>query len=313
MESDSKGMEYQRIYDMVEYFSTRKYNQYLPTVGPYPNFIERLRDWLNMLDDENDQKSLFRLLPHIFFITQLEFATLYRAAFKEAVTQWLIDTEGISFDAEDFKSQLLLAEKETWFCPMTDSMEIAAFCHANHIEGQELRPDWYSLSQLGNHDSIISYMRDHSLKRLVLLEDFVGSGNQVAGALRFAASFSSTIPVLAVPLVICSRGVDNCKIIAGEFNNFRFKPIVPLPKQTCINPEPVSNEPNIFGSIRELLVRISDRVSGIPKDSKYYSPFGYQNTGALVVTYSNCPDNTLPVIRLNSNTWKALFPRSSRI
>lgn len=313
LEPDSEEIGYQRIYDMAEYFAKSRYNQYIPTIGPDPDFSTRLRDWLDGLHDVKDQKSLFGLIPYIFFITHREFQTLYRAAFKGVITQWLIDTAGIGFDNNSIEGQLVRAEKETWFCPITDSMEIAAFYHANSIEGQDLRPDWYSLTKLGSRENIISYMQDNDLKRLVLLEDFVGSGDQIAPILEFAASLLSPIPVLAVPLIICPKGVEKGKELIKEFANLQFKPIVPLPEQTCMNPDPVSNEPSVFGSVRELVKRISDHVSGNPIGPKYYGPFGFQDTGALVVTYSNCPDNTLPVIHYRSSSWEPLFPRSSRI
>lgn len=311
--SDSEEIGYQRIYDMGEYFAEWRYNQYLPTVGPYPDFMERLRAWLDKLHDEEDQKLLFRLIPHIFFITQREFATLYRVAFKGVITRWLIDAAGISFSVDSIESFVLLAEKETWFCPITDSMEIAAFYHANRIEGQDLRPDWYSLAKLGCREEILRYMDNKGLKRLVLLEDFVGSGSQIADVLRFAASLSSSIPILAVPLIICPKGVELAKSLVGKYDNLQITPILPLPEETFVNPVPVPNEPNVFGSIRDLIKRIADRVSGSPAGNNYYGPFGYNGTGALVVTYSNCPDNTLPVIHYESSSWKALFPRSSRI
>lgn len=313
LESDSEEINFQNIYDIEEYFAAWRYCQYLPTVGPYPDFRRRLRDWLDGLPNEIDQKCLFRLIPHIFFVTYREYSTLYRTAFNGVIAQWLINTAGIGFNAEDLNSRLELARRETWFCPITDSMEIAAFYHVNRIEGQDLRPNWSSLEKLGSRDNIIAYMRQYNLKRLVLLEDFVGSGSQVSETLRFAASISSDIPVLAVPLIICPEGEEQGKRLMEEFSNLQFMPIVSLPAHTLLNKVPVANEPNSFGPVRELVRRISDLISGNPPGSKYYGPFGYRETGALVVTYSNCPDNTLPIIRYDSKSWKALFPRSSRI
>ena len=45
---------------------------------------------------------------------------------------------------------------------------------------------------------------------------------------------------------------------------------------------------------------------------KPYTPFGYKRTGGLVVMHSNTPDNSLPVIHHESDTWAPIFKRHSR-
>ena len=62
---------------MIEYLTIKRYHEYLPTIGPHADFRTRLRDWLDNLSAEDDQKALFRLVPEIFFISSREFAALY--------------------------------------------------------------------------------------------------------------------------------------------------------------------------------------------------------------------------------------------
>lgn len=312
---DSPVADFHQVQQRIEYFADTRYYEYLPTIGPYPNFRMRLRDWLHMLTNEDDQKTLFRLVPEIFFITAREFAALYRAAFRGPITGWFVDTLDLNFGSSHLDAALARAAKETWFCPVTDSMAIAPFFHANHIEGQDLRPDWQALADLGCRDKLIAYMIGNSLKRIVLLEDFVGSGTQMQKAIGFAAELGPQIPVLAVPLVICPKGAEVGEQMEGCHPNVRFTPLLALPKSAFVCRAPVSDEPPLFPLVRDLLLRLNKRVEGRMSASsqKYAGPFGFKETGALLVTHSNCPDNTLSLIHHRSDSWEPLFPRSSRV
>ena len=40
--------------------------------------------------------------------------------------------------------------------------------------------------------------------------------------------------------------------------------------------------------------------------------FGFEETGAKVVMFSNCPNNTLPIFHAETSSWTPLFPRVNR-
>lgn len=304
--------DFQSIHEMVEYFAQWRYTEYVPTIGAYPDFWTRLRNWLDCLSHDEDQKTLFRLLPHIFFVTKREFETLYRTAMRGIIVRWIIDVLGIRFDTNDLDTILQNAMRETWFCPITDSMQIADFCHANRIEGQQLRPDWLTLTQLGESESILNYVERNGVKRLVLLEDFVGSGSQIKTIINSVATLLASLQILVVPLIVCPSGVSLGEDLEQTYHNLRFSPVISLPSKLLISRIPNADEPRLFSLVRELIIRSEDIVKTPSSTAPYYGPFGYRETGALVVPYSNCPDNTLPIIHYESESWRPLFPRSSR-
>lgn len=310
---DSPIVDFHQVQQRIEYFADTRYYEYLPTVGPHPDFRMRLRDWLHTVTSEDDQKTLFRLVPELFFITGREYAALYRAAFRGPMTTWFIDTLNLSFGSADLDAALARAVKETWFCPVTDSMAIAPFLHANSIEGQDLRPDWQSLADLGCRNKLIAYMIGNSLRRIVLLEDFIGSGTQMQKAIRFAAELNPQILVLAVPLVICPKGVAVGEKMEKHYPNVRFSPLLSVPKAAFVCPGPAPDEPPLFALVRDLVLRLNRQVRGSSSSRRYAGPFGFKKTGALLVTHSNCPNNTLSLIHHRSDSWKPLFPRSSRV
>lgn len=136
----------------------------------------------------------------------------------------MITQAGLRFSDPQFSSKLEREMKRhTWYCPITDSMDINEFYHANHISGVEHRPSFSTLAMLDpiNKDSdspllnkLLAFLkkpdrgqrRERPLKRLVLLEDFVGSGTQMKSAIKWAAE-RLDLQILVVPLIICGPGM----------------------------------------------------------------------------------------------------------
>jgi hypothetical protein len=313
------GYDYNDIHNKIEFLEKHSFRDYHPTIGPYPPFFSRLKKWLENLSGEEDQKIFFRLVPEIFFLGSDEFISLYRTAFNEIVIQWTIDVASLKITEQDFHDLLEREIQRTWFCPITDSMHISDFCHVNNIEGISYRPDWRSLTKFGDKSKITDYMKKNGFERIVLLEDFVGSGGQLSGtdtvgsgspklgAVDFAASLPGTPPILVIPLVICPVGYKLGKQIEKKCPSVTFSPVYILSPDLMLTSTPSPNEMEIFAHLRDLVLRIQ-RQNGFP-----YDPFGFCGTGAIFVMYTNCPDNTLPIIHFKSDQWQPLFPRSSRI
>lgn len=304
--------DYNVIDEQIEYFAINRYYEYLPTVGPHLDFRHRLAEWIIQLKSEADQKTLFRLVPNIFFVQRDDMVALYRAVLRGPITRWCIDLLGIELDDPSAGGKIASAISTTWFCPITDSMHIAEFYHVNGLTGVSHRPDWRSLRAFGDRDKILKYMTKHGLERIVLLEDFIGSGQQMGNTIAFAASLSSTIPVLAVPLIVCPRGAEEGRTIASRHENLQFNTLVVIQDNMLLHREPQPDEPQIYQELRGLVERCHTQVSGT-KYTDIEGPYGYKETGALLVTYSNCPNNTLPIIHHNSDSWSPLFPRTSRL
>ncbi|HWY69467.1 MAG TPA: hypothetical protein VNX88_12430 [Terriglobales bacterium] len=309
------GPMFQTINEHVEHLAEELYCEYEPTKGPYPDFWQRFEDWLDNGDDETKQQSLFRLMPSLFFIGPKELDNLYRVAFNCNITAWLIDQLSLTLDDVALSSKVTEALSHTWFCPLTDSMRINAFYHLNHISGRDHRPDWLSLAVLADPAKVDTFVSSKKIERIVLLEDFVGSGSQIEPAIKFAGSLSSRLPTLIVPLVICPAGVDAARAWETSFNNVQVRPVLELRRLDFLTRAPQTDEPTDHAVFRDLAIdSFSKLLAGkTAQEAKIYGPFGFDDTGGLVILATNCPDNTLPLIHHGSVTWKPLFPRASRI
>lgn len=317
---EAGDLDFNAIHAEIEYLIKNRFDQYVPTLGPSPDFRSRFIKWLDNAGlSEGDQKLLFRMVPHIFFLGREEFIALQRAAFLGPVRRWLVDEIGLMFTDVDRDAKLNDAIRETWFCPITDSAHIADFYHANNLGGVEFRPEWRAAAALsdGDSSSLQRYMVQEGLRRVVLIEDLVASGSQMSELENLLADFPTTTKILLLPLVVCPVGAQTGRAIAARLTNVAFDPALELPKHSFVAEVPDPNEPDFLGSIRELVQRTYTLVSNgaLPAHdtNKPYGPFGWRKTGALIVTYNNTPDNTIPLIQHRSDSWNPLFPRSSRI
>jgi hypothetical protein len=294
-----------QIHELVSYLADRLYNLYEPC--QFELFSDRLSQWLGNLTDEKDQKILYRLLGEIFFVGVREFESLYRAAYSGPIFRWIVESLALKFDDPHFDVQVDGALRETWFCPITDSMRINAFLKVNAIRGHSFRPDWRSMTEFADVAKIRAYVDRMKIKRIVLLEDFVGTGIQVEEALLFASRIDDNMPILGCPLLICPQGVDRSSQIVNQRPNLSISPVLALPSSMFILKDPQPDENTLFPLVRALLLDVRERL-GLHTDTVH----GFAGTGATIVLHSNCPDNTLPIIRDRSASWVPLFPRVER-
>jgi len=312
--SSIDGVVFQETNERLENLATVLYSNYEPMTGPFPEYWQRLESWIGNVPSEDDQKLLFRLAAQLFYVGTKELDNLYRVAFNANVTQWLITELGLSLDDPNLCADLEYALSRTWFCPITDSMRINAFYHLNHISGRDFRPDWRSLAAFGDPAKLERFLRAN-IDRIVLLEDFVGTGSQIEPALAFLSALAGRPPTLLVPLIICPSGMINAESWVRANTSLTVSPVVRLQPRDFLGPIPVTNEPDVFDTLRPLINSTYSQVLNgeDPMASKTYSAFGYRETGSLVVLATNCPDNTLPLVHFKSDTWNPLFPRASRI
>lgn len=301
------------------------YKSYEPNKFADGDFEQRLIKWIGNVSSDDDKQVLLRLLVELFYLGPVEFEELYRCAYQGPVARWLIDIEGIDICAADAQKKLVAAARDTWFCPVTDSFRVNAFFHINNLAaGGSLRPDWRSLHALGEVGKIQRYCASQKVKRLVLLEDFVGGGSQSLSAVEFAAMSLPNIAVLFVPLVICPDGASNARdmcnaVNARTPNKLRFEPVMALPSNAFLTRTvaPAHLDGPLLRRLREIIDSTYPQVCGGAISGKPYDAYGFppiKPTGGLVVMYSNTPDNTLPLVhwRPQSNSWEPVFPRHSR-
>lgn len=308
---------FSNILDQLKFCSDRFYSRYIPALFPphSPTYTDRLWKWLNNEGLTSDQQRLlFQFALRIVYISFEDFLQLYRCAYVNHVTRWIVDELQLKLTATGFTAQLDRERKRhTWYCPVTDSMVISEFYHANGISGIDQRPAFRSLYRFANPTSINNYMQEQGLKRLVLMEDFVGTGTQTLRIIEWALA-SFTCPILFAPMVMCPIGVPQFTALAHSSNNrFRFEPIITLDKTVFVASD-VNISDTVLSGIADLARIIHSKIVMETPDPTG-GALGFRHTGGIVVLFSNTPDNSLPLIHHHArapSNWQALFPRVNR-
>jgi hypothetical protein len=295
-------------HDAIQYLGRKIYDDYEP--AQFDLFDDRLDRWLHNVELDLDRQNLFRLLGHLFFVGRPEFESLCRAAHNGPVLRWLIELLDIDISDVQATERLIDGLSATWFCPITDSMRINSYLKVNSLEGRSHQPDWRSLRKFADPEKIVAFLTANKIERIVLLEDFVGSGTQMKTAVKFAAAIEANVNILVCPLVVCPAGIAVGEALRDAFKNVSFEPVLKIPEATLVKAEVQPGEPPLFSAIRELTTRIHDRLATPGPDEETFH--GFKGTGAVFAMYSNCPNNTLPILRDNTSEWAPLFPRIRR-
>ncbi len=292
------------IGDQIDYLNKMLFSDYEPSIGPKPDFNSRLKFWLKNVSLDHEQKLLFKLVPKLFYVGKNEFDVLYRVAYSTNTIKWLIDIENLSLD-QKIEANLNLSLKKTWFCPITDSMRINQFYHLNEIAGADKRPEWRSLEAFGSKERIQDYLTKNNFTKIVLLEDFVGSGNQIKKTIEFAASSFAEYDFLIVPILMCPKAWELLSELQVKYKNITINPVLELHDDLFIEN---GKKDNFNKSIKSFSKKYHKEMK---KKGFKWSYLGFRNLGGLIVLHTNTPNNSLPIIWSNFN-WSPLFNRHVR-
>lgn len=324
---ERKPKTFQSILESLEFAEKEWLTSYLPTQsGPQPSeFFDRLLLWLrNSGVDDEDSPLLFEFASQLLFFSAEDFQALYRNAYTGPITRWIASETAMRIDAPNWEHELAQQrDRRTWYCPVTDSMDIAGFYHLNQLSGISHRPGFRSLLRFkAEGGALAQYMQDAQLDRLVLLEDFVGTGSQTSKTVRWALE-SLGKPVLFVPLIIAPDGLRRLRKIEAELGREKLQvaPIIELEPSDFVGPAKQQNAP-LFSAVRALAEKVHAEVRGASPDDSGQPPYSFLGfkrpkddcAGATVVMHSNCPNNTIPLVHHHGpkTQWKPLFPRVER-
>ena len=300
----------------IQFLADERFWQYTP--ARLRHFNVRLLAWLHNRDYSVDElRSLLELVPAIQFVDRDDMASLYRAAFRGPIGRWIADDSQwpIGHFLGTAQNQVNQAIAETWFCPITDSMDIGQFLRVNQLAGAGARPPWKVLATFGDFTRVRDFVARKGYRRLVLLEDFVGSGTQAGRAVKCALEELNNLPVMFVPLIASQEGVRKYRAMLRRHQHLSFEPVFTIPNRMHLFKDPQPDEPELFQRLRQIALQSFQRVckhqDGDNEQPRH--PVGFSGYyGLLFVQYMNCPNNTVPLIWRDGHAWSALFPRISR-
>lgn len=315
----------------------------------------KLIKWLNQFPKE-DRKYAFLLASKLIFITQQQFESLQRLLYSSHIRRILLERiireKQLSLLAFDEAQDSLDSEMDaTLFVANSDSAGINSFVHVNReyfhhrgrrkLVGPEIRFWTYPQKRLTGDSKIRatvnafekdvlasdSYIK--TKKRIVIIEDFSGTGSDLCNTLN--ALNNSNLPVSEVIIAAAMstyQANDLLKRKCEEFSSigkrsYQFVSAMTLPDRCrCFEtpeagrmsePSYVDCEP--IQNLSENLSRMSEfcfegffkDVTELPLSGKH----GFGGLALAFVFYTNTPDNALPMLWQEAPKWTPLFRRAS--
>jgi hypothetical protein len=272
-------------------------------------FPPRLLRWLRNEKQKQRQQTLLRLLEWLTYIDSRQVVSLYRDAFRRIITPWtgfgLSPADAL---APDYDEQLRVHLGSYQFLSITQSFKYVEFRNANNLTGVS---SCVMLGEILDAIPEIVERLPRGRRGLIVLEDFVGRGQQASRVLgRLRSTVSDEVPILFVPLMALTQGIDRLRKLAS-LRGVTIAPTIQFPAEQCVLDQSTEGEPSQLPRFRAAVRSTQDRVLRRlnPLDDPPRNAFGYEGSGAVVVTFHNTPNNTLPLIHHRAPDWEPLFRR----
>lgn len=317
-----------------------------------PSYLDKLRRWLAQFP-AGEQPYAFILALKLLYVTGKQMEVLERQLFECHIRRHLLEAAIVrkGLLTHDYCSALAFLEAEmdlTLFVPNSDSSPLNSFVHLNaaHFADRTRRrlvgPEvafWVYPSERARSAGtpqirrLASEFGDQVLQkdalvqgkeRLIVLEDFAGTGSDITKSLRQIERANLPVrEVLVCLLVATEAAVARVRALCHQLSatsgrSYGLEVSLVLPhKSRCFGgPEPsyLDEWPSI-GEVSEKIRGISERVflDRLQGPLKSHNQHGFGNLALAFAFYSNCPDNTLPLIWATHGDWYPLFRRASRI
>jgi hypothetical protein len=300
---------YKDLLDDLLYHADMRYKDYKQFQEDGP-FIYRLKKWIDNFDDENDKKYGFQLLQWLIFIDDKQVQSLYRDAYRSKVVPWITyRTFKIhDFLAPDYQHKLIKLLRNYKLCSITESFNLPFFKQINSLVGLP------KMEVIGENRNIIrqkvKMWTKEKINGLIIFEDIVGTGKQALRVLReVIENCPKSWDNLFIPLIVLTDGAS--RMVNAKMKQIHIDPVLIIPATCCLKNLPETDEPTEFKGIRSIVKKYTSRVNESlhPYDDAPLDPFGYENSGSVIVTSHNTPNNTLPLIHHRAPDWLPLFRR----
>ncbi len=237
---------------------------------------------------------------------------LYRDAFRRIIEPWLTDSAtGIADLLAPNSPERVRAHLARFqIGSISESFDVGLLLKASDLHGIP-RPLIFGPDP---QRAVATYETlSPDIAGCLICEDIVGTGKQAGKILR---AIEERAPdhwrFLFVPLIAFESGLDNLRSNYGLRTIVR--PEITLPRTQCLTKDAQAAEPEVFQIrawnhlTRATAARVMERADQF--DDPPGNPFAsIEDTGGIIVTCHNAPNNTLPLIHHKAPAWDPLFRR----
>lgn len=322
------------------FYGDYELNEYKTFIEIFLKWLDQFKGHIDFIDDDilnSERRYAFILARNIIFINRRQILSLLneiwenikRELLKLASKERSISLIEIMYSEDIINEQL----NASVFVPLSDSSHFMEFRHRCLPSGKAsdlvipcidrlFIPIEYSVKEL------LKKQKDkfRSKKNLFVIEDFSGSGTN-AKKMKQIIEYYDFKNIYFCPCIITNISKNALTIlydIASKKNkNFKVISGMTIGDEHSISDDKSSD---IWSEEEKRALRyISEKYFALHfKENRYLyldfkknnpqkpAPLGFKNCGLALTLYTNCPNNSLPIIWADNNNWNPLFIRKER-
>lgn len=276
--------------------------------------------WLSNFNDKEEKlNAMFLLSKFMYFdndtIREL-MIRVYEDLYKRPIIYEIREHNGGTKDSRIIENAFNESLSKTRFLsignPSESSAHLLYFFRQENYLNREL---FISPHELFVHrksedgEDIIAELKVEGIERIVLLDDFCGSGNQATSFHdQFVKYLKEKAPQIRVSYFALFAIEDGLKIIQNLSFDQAEAVFVLDESYKCFSDSSrffIDEDANLKGPCKEMSEKYGKRISS--------NPLGYKNCQMLIGFHHNTPNNTLPIFWQDKNGWIPMFKRFVKI
>ena len=255
-----------------------------------------IRRWLEQFENAQEQRLMFKLLSNLRFYDEHTVRAKMHEAFG-IVTRNIRTVLGsgsrVRYDVLVSSLDSSPAKSGLTYCRLFASENRVSAQSVMHLESLESKLD-----------------SGEEIQRLVLVDDFSGTGHTLVEGLRKNLSLLSRFNAAGVRIIVIALvGFDQARDVIEKFfdqngldGDVYFCDELGPEDRIFSEGSAVFREPNQ----RELAKQTAE-AKGVILERRH--PLGYHDSQTSVVFFQSCPNNTLPILWCENAGWFPLFAR----
>lgn len=345
-DTETLGEELSFLQDM-SYYRYDYYEQFIPGV----RYLGSLVRWLGQFDNKEEQNLMYNYIKNnLIYITREQIINLVYLSFSTIINPFIIEETAKILNIESFKVNKIINDREydkqkrrTLFIGLSDGSHIDVLRRSAELNNEQVLTS-YSISDDKIKDLKKDLKKDKpdtdTFRNLILVDDFTASGTSYIRKEdgKFKGKLTNILPWLKTHNETTELFEKNANIvllfyIATEGSlSYIEKQLKNYQKEIGTNFNFLINSVQKIGNsikfdkkkesqVFEILTKDKyfddDIIDSSYKKGKYDTPqLGYNECALPLILFHNTPNNSLPILWLNSdtkkNTFKGLFPRITR-
>lgn len=280
---------------------------------------DQLSKWLSNFENEEERlNAMFLLSKFMYFdnetIREL-MVRVYEDLYKRPVIYSIRKKHDGTTDTSIIKNEFKEVLERTRFLSLGNPSESSAhllyfFRQENYLQSKLFISPHELFAHTKNGDEINATLMLDGIDRIVLLDDFCGSGDQATtfhdSVVKFIKADSPQIQISYYALFAIEDGLEKVRGLSFDQAEAIFVLDESYKCFSDVSRFFIEEEDKKLMSVcKEMCERYGKRISSIP--------LGYKDCQMLLGFHHNTPNNTLPIFWQEKNGWHPMFKRFVKI